>query len=346
MDFDLSAYSYSDIGDKIINACSDYPPDFKKITDLLNTGFDLNTLSPHGYNDNMLSDIIDSYPSTRELRYVYCESCREASCEDCDLNYPEADGRYLPYIVKLFLEHGFDCSKDNGKAGAQCLANLISSSSDKYILDAAKLLLEAGADPNFIIFDDTNESVLEYVKDESSSVLMIYDTEDNINEYELSNLFSTLYEIMFACIHKNCFSDICYYDKASGRKIDHIILYSKTEKSQGIFSDGKHTQCFFDHIVFWCEDSPLCISTHGDILCDPRIPSKAKAAKNIEEYFPDCAGNKIDEIKLGKFTINRDGKPCIEELICIRTDNGKTILFPLFSREKLNDKAYSYFDVI
>ena len=57
------------------------------------------------------------------------------------------DSSKLPDIVDFFLKHGFDVARDEGRYGAMCLMNLIHSSNDDNILSAAKILLEAGANP-------------------------------------------------------------------------------------------------------------------------------------------------------------------------------------------------------
>lgn len=244
-DYDLSGYSYGEIGDKIIDLCADYPPDFGKIIELMETGFDLNTLcDAEGYYENMLAKVFYGYPDIIGFREDVCEKCIDESCEGCSLNYPEADGRYLPHIVKLFLEHGFDCSRNNGRMGSVCLSYFIWSSRDKYILEAAKILLEAGANPEAISYEDSNDNALSMVATEESHVLC------SDHEYELSNLYYTLYEIMDACVKKESFADIYNYDIAVGKRIDQIVLYGPKKKSRGIFPYNGKKNCFLDHIVF------------------------------------------------------------------------------------------------
>ena len=48
-------------------------------------------------------------------------------------------------IIRFFLDHGFDVNKCDGCFGTQCLWALTPSTYDRYMIEATKILLDAGA---------------------------------------------------------------------------------------------------------------------------------------------------------------------------------------------------------
>ena len=183
---------FGDMGNRLVDACLKYPPDFQLINELLDSGIDLNMLpgkdrdDPCEKSETILSEIILNYSETRSRSH--CQGCEKDICYGC--SYHGSDGQYIPHIVKLFLEHGFDCSAQDGLVGAVCLQNLTWATYDKYILDAAKLLLKSGARPDCIVCNlPEDETVLDWVAVKESAA-------DCVDEdHSLSNLFYTLYEI-------------------------------------------------------------------------------------------------------------------------------------------------------
>lgn len=188
-------HGFGDLGNALYEACTCYPPDFEKIDAILAQGINLNADSDSDPDENLLSSIILGYPQIQDMLLFCMEGgdCHECQYyEDCDLRVPDADGRYLPQIVKRFVNHGFDCSRRSGQAGGICLINLTWSSYDTYILDAAKLLLAAGADPMTAPHSDSPDTVLDWVATKMSAAYCVYD------DWEQAELFTALYDILDA----------------------------------------------------------------------------------------------------------------------------------------------------
>lgn len=186
---------YRPIDRQLIDACREYPPDFIKIKNLLDQGADVNATSVADENQCLLSEVIYRYPELLELRAVCCERCDDEDCNGCELDHPDADGRYLPLIIQFFLEHGFDAK---GRMGAVCLQNLTWSSDDRYILDACNLLMAAGADPGMVPYlHDSNETVISWVATKASAAKCCD------NDLVTANLFRTMYRMMDEKIKSN-----------------------------------------------------------------------------------------------------------------------------------------------
>ena len=143
------------------------PPDFERMKALVMAGADVNACS----------DDFDEEQDT-PLSLIYLGYLHDNIGEN---------GRYLPELTRFFLENGFDVHEDEGRHGAACLQNLTWSSYDQYILEAAKILLEAGADPNVVLYGD--ESALDWVSVKISGSYVEHD-EDAVH------LFEKMYDMM------------------------------------------------------------------------------------------------------------------------------------------------------
>jgi hypothetical protein len=55
------------------------------------------------------------------------------------------NGYKIPIIVQHFINKGYDVTINKGRNGGYALSRLLWSSHDKYILDAAVILIEAGS---------------------------------------------------------------------------------------------------------------------------------------------------------------------------------------------------------
>ena len=315
-------YHFGEIENQVRDACNEYPPDFAKIEKLMERCTDLSILSEEDPEENMLSDIILWYP-------------------DSDEACPERDGRYLPQIVKLFLKHGFDVSRNGGLVGAKCLSNLMISSGDVYAIEAEKLLLDAGADPT-IRFD--GETVIEQYGGEESFRACE-------KEHRQANVYNTMYTIAKAASHKKDYSGIEFFESCIGKRIDKIeMACTGVTPSRAIYNVGfpfpKYKNCFASPIVFHCEGKQLCVTRYVDILVDPNVRNEAQSVCNIETFFPDCVGHRIVAIEFEHKEV-REEKMCYgQPIILIRLDNGRTIRFSINFGEVPREEMTAFFAVV
>lgn len=314
---------------KLADACKAYPPDLDKIRVMLDSSIDLNVVSPNDDEENLLSEIFLGYPDECYFDRIYSVD-----------EYP--DGRYLPEIVKLFLEHGFDCSCDNGKAGGLCLMNLTFSSHDKYILDAAKLLLQAGADPLCDAYD-SDEDVISWVGGEAGAAISVH------QDLEQANLYATLYEIMDASLKEEPYMDISYFDQCIGKRIEHVSLCGREENWMGFFSAGTRQytchNCFEENLVIWCEKFPLVINRYGDSMIDPRVPHKAEKTESENHLFEECIGQIITDITFDFDEFDDKEQWFRRSVTMFHLDNGKMIKITSHQSRSSND-LFTNFEIV
>lgn len=105
------------------------------------------------------------------------------------------DGKVLVDITKRFLAKGYDVNANEGLNGSQCLHNLSWATFDKYILDAAKLLLEAGARTDIPLDADSDESEGKGIK---ASISWRLGGDWVEGDYTIANIFEAYWEIVEA----------------------------------------------------------------------------------------------------------------------------------------------------
>ena len=165
-------HRYDKLSQEFIDALHSPTPDFGKARDLLQQGVDINTGAPEDYSTLLTESIaflIDDYGETAT---------------------PEDLGNALVSIVRFFLENGYDVSRCDRKYGALALWQLMFSIETDHILEAAKLLLAAGADSSVILDPEEKEDVAEQFFIEAD---FQYSCKWNDN---LGNIFQALAELL------------------------------------------------------------------------------------------------------------------------------------------------------
>lgn len=341
-------YGYGEIGNRLVHECIAYSPDLRLIRELLGSGIDLNMVSEENKKNDwdkyetMLSEIIMDHADSYENNKGFCRDCEKDICYGCPHRSP--DGRYLPEIVRLFLEYGFDCSAQEDMAGVICLKNLTWASYDEYILDAAKLLLKAGANPTRVTGEYPEESVMQWVATKESAA-------DCVDEdHSLSNLFYTLYEIMDVSVKGEDFEGIQYFDHCMGKRIDQIILCSEKDDVQGFFrvetARDTYEHCFRDQMIILCEDMPLCINEYTDGIIDPRIPEKRKFQTDVSDVFSDCIGSRIVGFSFEHSVYVKASSNYHQPITRIHLGNGKTICISTNYGEMKKEEPSAYFRIV
>ncbi len=197
--------------EKLIALCLENPVDMEAVAKAVDRLEDINADVPGEDNENILSLIISSfgemYYDERGYKVVK----------------PVASGEYLPYIIRLFIEKGFAVNKNMGKFGGRCFVNLCRSSSDKYIIDAAKVLLENGVVPNVsLVFEksvsEVKDCVAEIIENE---INLRYDLED----FKTAGYLHTLNTLARAYLYKKNWRKIHSFEKAIGKRINSVKVF-------------------------------------------------------------------------------------------------------------------------
>lgn len=288
-------YGFDTLSNKLYEALTAYPPDFKMAQQYIREGADINARSKDDDDENILAQIILGYPHVE-----YPDE--KLSQEERDAYWAKYDGRYLPEIVRFFLVNGFNVALDNQKFGADCLRNLSWSSYDRYILDATKLLLSAGA--SYTYEDEDRESVIEWIGTKATvSANIDWNDQD-------SQLFCTMWEILDA--HRNGQDyqslDSCLY--CIGHHIDRIITSGELEYTivEDILLHEKIILCDHD-LYFICAEKALRINTYAEAAIDPReIPTSNLIDATAQ--FSQLIGKRITNIQFPDFSTKSTGIPC------------------------------------
>lgn len=321
---------YRPIDKQLLEACQDYPPDFGVIKALLEQGADVNAVSAADPDECLLTEIIFDYPWIFWMREDACARCEDENCDGCSLNYPDADGRYLPQIIRLFLEHGFDA---RSRMGAMALVDLTHCHRDRYILDCCKLLLSAGASPEMAPYSDDNESSL------SAVGLKAFMTASWDEDPAAANLYELLYLIMEAKTEGRDYGLLEYHGVCVGRRIDRMLLC--TEDANGA---AKRKRRLGSTFVLDCQGKLLCVDRCADVFVDPNVPQNALKQINVSARFPGCAGHTIEGIDFSLYGTVK-GERIFGPAVLIRLDNGKVLRFTANHSEGLPDDTAAWFEV-
>lgn len=267
-------------------------PDFEKMRQLLAAGADVHAVSTIDPQENILSTIILGYPD--EWSSEVCDGCTKASCEGCPENthpWRDMDGRHLPEICRFFLQNGFDVRRNQGAFGGQCMLNLTWSSYDPYILDVLKLLLHAGADPDY---KDEDGSLRNWVGTKCSAAECVD------QDHELENLFEAMYRILQNASEGRDYDAVEYFAAAIGKTVDRIELYP-TPGREPIFTVDEplcySDRCVHGDLVFWCGDKALRITPWLEIMVDPTVAADAaRTAFDMRPYLGDCLGQSLTKV--------------------------------------------------
>ena len=234
------------------------------------------------------------------------------------------DGTILVEITKRFLAAGYDVVANDGQNGAMCLHNLCWATYDKYILDAAKLLLAAGANPKLSVDDDDEE--LSGVKGSISWRL----GGDWVNgDYTVANIFEAYWQLVEAYEAGRDYQRICTFEGCIGQP----LLSAEIISSKSIISKPPLT-AFDGHLVLWFGDKPLTISKYIDFVVNPvyAMDNKPKTAPANQYLQP------LLNAKLSRFVFVDQ---CTAQL---QFDNGMYLL--LSGSDYRNEESrYGFFEI-
>lgn len=229
-------------------------------------------------------------------------------------------GEELPEAIRHFIKFGYDVTKNDGLNGYLPLFQLCMSSYDRYILDAAKLLLDAGAPtvckPTMYIedADDEQASVKEAVDWEKSyawavdgsydwaNILQAYSTmivaRNEGKDYHLVNSFHE-------CL--NC----------TLSKVNYIPDGAPLQR------EGDITP-FHGTLVLWFGNRPLTVCKYVEFVIDPHIvEANRERLTSVDADFASLIGAKLIRLQY------------VDQSTCfLDFDNGCRLLFTSFPDEE------------
>ena len=170
----------------------------------------------------------------------------------------------MPELVRRFLMHGFDVHAHDGFNGGTCLHALCRSSYNRYILPAAELLLDAGADPRFSLPDDDDaDGVPGSIDWKSGSWIS--------GNMRAGNLLSAYYDMVGAALDGEDYHGIRDISDCFGKTLRRADSFPAGEPDQRVF-------------VLWLDGLPVCINEYAEAFVSP------VGSRNL---YASCAGKTV-----------------------------------------------------
>lgn len=168
-------------------------------------------------------------------------------------------GTILVEITKRFLDNGYDVAANEGLNGAACLNNLCWATFDKYILDAAKLLLAAGADTKISIDEDVDG-----YSGIKGSISWRLGGDWVYGSYTVANIFEAFWQLVEAFDEGKDYRSICAFEDCIGEPLRRAEFIA----SEPLVQDGAVTM-FDGYLVLWFGEKPLVVSKYIDFVINP-----------------------------------------------------------------------------
>ena len=212
-----------------------------------------------------ISDINVSYDGDTILSELY---------HDCP------DGTVLVEVTKRFLKNGYDVSANNGLNGSQCLHNLCWATFDRYILDAAKLLLAVGARTDLPLdMDEENSSEDSGVK---GSISWRLGGDWVEGDYTIANIFEAYWEVVEACEAGKDFQAISVFDECVDETLARVDLIP-TGENCSVVQYGP-LSLFDGQLVMWFGSKPLVVSKYIDFVIRQPLKNRKSTSMNSSAH--------------------------------------------------------------
>lgn len=330
-------YGFGELGNRLITLFRSAPPDFDAAEELLMQGADINAI---GRNDdeNILSEILIGYP---DAPLDELPDYDDADVEALRKLVPDP-GSAMCDIIRFFLAHGFDVTKREGCFGAQCLYSLTLTTDYRHIIEATKLLIDAGAINRTVSLSTRDEDYTPWSSIEDD----VFDLDCLSNEYSDANLCEAVYQIYRAIDEGKPYRGIDSYGLAIGKKIRRVFAESSGE--QPVFfsidtADFKHNNCYNATLYLVYDDGVLVTTRHADCWTNTVLPSSGLV--DVTEHFAGIVGGRILRFVFGGKSIKRDKTRYTQLIFTIEMDSGSKVRFATNNGEVSEELYSAYFEV-
>ena len=306
----------------LINEASKVHPDSQRMEVLVAEGADVNAVDNHG-EENALSEVIQ------------CPYDEEYYGKEL----PQKDS--LAEVVEFFLKHGFDPSRDEGRAGAKCLANLTWSRCLASKVPAMKLLLDAGC-RDIPAWDD------EHDPDDGLPVSCISGKASYLwccqDDLEGSNTYEALYEILKAYDSGRPYAGIDRYCAAYGATLRRVWL-SKPNDDEPFFDlnepTSKHKNCFRGSLYFEFSNGWLISRKADSVIFDTEFPHEDMI--DVSDCFLPIIGAALVSTEFSKHSVTHGMTFYGQSIIRYKFGNKWQLTTQTNSGEILGSKTIAYY---
>ena len=222
------------------------------------------------------------------------------------------NGALMPEIIKHFLVNGYDVLANEGANGGLVLSALCWSSYDKYVLESAKVLFDAGAPLEYKTSDEDDE----FAGVIGSLKWKIPGAWGPDCDYAMANTLEAYYVMAKAYEAKEDYNYIDSFHKCIGEIVTKVSYFGDVSSLRTI----KDTTEFSNNLVMWFGNYPLVISNYMDMVVNPLFVRKNEGAlSDISKQFDRILGAKISEIRY------------LDSITCyLEFDNGYRVIFSTY----------------
>lgn len=342
----MAKHEYGKLENRMIDLFHDGAPDFAAAEQLIQQGADVNATSADDEEEeNVLSAILEGYWISRDGGDTpdACRDCEDDDCNKCEHNLdlnPNL-GASMCAIIRFFLSHGFDVTRRDGRAGAECLEALTLSTFDRYIIEATKILLDAGAKNRSLSaggsYDDghTPQARIGQEGDYESTCRQ---------NYALANIYEAAYQVYEAVEDGRPYSGIDSFELAIGKTIQKVM--ARGEEPFFFAQDLPEFQkekCFTSDLYFVYHGGALITTQYADVWTDTFLPDTGMV--DISAHFEEVIGDKIAKISFGYNEIKEAAVSYTQPITIIEMESGRRIRFSVNFGEVSEENQAAYFEL-
>lgn len=310
------------LGSQLIALFHTGTPDCEAAEELIRQGADLNEAAQNG-DENILSEILCGYWSSAydDPLSDDRDDCMEECGEDCEhrrhLNLNP--GPAMCSIIRFFLDHGFDVTKQDGCFGAQCLSALTLSTFDRAMIKATKILLDAGARnrPVMPVSGDDGCTPWDNMALEAD-ILEICNHDD-----ATASIFEAVCRIYQAVENGQPYGGIDSWEAAVGRTILRVLADRHPERPDAVpmLLPGNRMEHGGAYTLHFVHDGGVLTVAEGAHFWTNTVLPEVAGLEDVSADFDGAAGSAIERFL---FDHSPDGQPCIT----IALESGRAIGFP------------------
>lgn len=329
---------YGELENKLIGVFGSGIPDFDAAEALIRQGADVNALGEYD-KDNILSEILYYWSQHCNSNRSLCNDCKDCRCYDCQHKDPRA-GPLMCAAIRFFLDHGFDVNKRDGCFGAQCLYALTLSSFDRYMIEATKLLLDAGAKDRTISPASTDEYETPW------SAVISEGTYKRVREHDHSaaNIFEAIDRIYQAAEEGKPYSGIDSYEMAIGKKILKVL--AEAGGAGPVFfsmdlPEFKKENCYTQTLYFVYDGGMLISNRYADFWTDTVLPPADLV--DVSSHFDGIVGSTVKGFSYDHRSVAKGTMQYGQPITTMEMDSGRKVRFSInFGEVKKEDLAAFY----
>lgn len=322
-------YGYDELSNKLIELFDTCNPDYQTAEELIKQGADVNAIGKEE-DENVLSTILSNFGL----------SVNDDDVENENSVSVASLGATMCDVIRFFLNHGFDVTKCDGRFGAQCLYELTLSTRDRYMIEATKILLDAGAKNCPISLEPNEETPWNFMGYEGSY------QDSYEGNHHLGNIYEAVYQIYQAIEDGKPYSGIDSYERAIGKKILKILAKSN---NQSVFYPlnlprFRKKNCYTATLYFIYKGGILISTQYSDFWTDTALPDEPLI--DISQHFKGIVGSEISSFKYEHKTIKKGITSYSQPITTLEMSSGRKVRFSINFGEVNEEERAAYFELL